>query len=64
MAAQAAVTKAAEQRGWLRDHTYVKLHGDSEEHKALIKLREKYQDILCDTHQVHKMIGCATKIQK
>ena len=29
------MTSAAERRGWLREHTHVKLHGSSAEHDAL-----------------------------
>ena len=33
--AQKLVTSAAERRGWLREHTHVKLHGSSAEHESL-----------------------------
>jgi hypothetical protein len=38
VATQRLVTKAAEQKGWLREHTNVKLHGSSPEHTALREL--------------------------
>ena len=37
VATQHLVTKAAEQRGWLRDHTCVRLHGSGPEHDAVRK---------------------------
>lgn len=41
MASQRQVTQAAERRGWLREHTYVKLHGESEEHTAIRQVLEE-----------------------